>query len=161
MTSATEEVAPVPARGLASRRNLIIGGAAVLLIIALGGGYMMLGGSADGHVVAEEAGPEVAPAFFINLPDITVNLSTVDARASFVRLSVSLQVPEERMIAEIQPQLPRVLDAFQVYLRELRMSDLQGSAGLFRLKEELQRRINIAVYPAHVDEVLFRSLVVQ
>ena len=30
-----------------------------------------------------------------------------------------------------------------------------------RLKEELQRRVNIAVYPARVDDVLFKNVIVQ
>jgi flagellar FliL protein len=50
---------------------------------------------------------------------------------------------------------------FQVYLRELRPADLEGSAGTFRLKEELLRRVNMAVHPAKVDAVLFKELLVQ
>ena len=64
-------------------------------------------------------------------------------------------------VAKINPVLPRVLDAFQVYLRELRASDLDGSAGLFRVKEDLQKRINIAIYPGRVDAVLFREIIIQ
>ena len=62
---------------------------------------------------------------------------------------------------QIQPYLPRILDAFQVNLRELRPADLEGSSGLFRLKEELLRRINTAVYPARVEGVLFKEILVQ
>ncbi len=65
------------------------------------------------------------------------------------------------MIELIEPRMPRVLDAFQVYLRELRPSDLEGSAGLYRLKEELLRRVNLAVYPASVDNILFKEILVQ
>jgi flagellar FliL protein len=65
------------------------------------------------------------------------------------------------MIDQIQPYLPRILDAFQIYLRELRPADLEGSAGLFRLKEELLRRINLSVYPAKVEGVLFKEILVQ
>jgi len=57
--------------------------------------------------------------------------------------------------------LPRVTDIFQTYLRELRPSDLNGSAGLFRLKEELTRRVNAAVAPVKVSAVLFKEIVVQ
>jgi len=61
----------------------------------------------------------------------------------------------------IRPTLPRVTDIFQTYLRELRPSDLNGSAGLFRLKEELTRRVNLAVAPNQVNAVLFKEVVVQ
>ena len=47
------------------------------------------------------------------------------------------------------------------YLRELRPTDLDGSAGLYRLKEELTRRVNAAVAPNHVTAVLFKEIVVQ
>ena len=57
--------------------------------------------------------------------------------------------------------MPRVMDAFQTYLRELRPSDLEGSAGLYRLKEELTRRVNVAIAPSRVNAVLFKEIVVQ
>ena len=88
-------------------------------------------------------------------------MSSAETRASYLRVNISLEFSDESMIKQVQPNLPRVLDAFQVYLRELRIDDLNGSAGLFRLKEELQRRINIAIYPAKVDDILFKDLKVQ
>jgi flagellar protein FliL len=57
--------------------------------------------------------------------------------------------------------LPRVMDTFQVFMRELRPQDLEGSSGLYRLKEEMTRRVNVAVYPARVDAILFKELMVQ
>jgi flagellar protein FliL len=57
--------------------------------------------------------------------------------------------------------LPKVVDAFQVYLRELRKSDLEGSAGIYRLKEELRRRVNVAIYPLEVQSILFKEILVQ
>jgi flagellar FliL protein len=62
---------------------------------------------------------------------------------------------------QIQPMMPRVIDTFQTYLRELRPSDLDGSAGLYRLKEELTRRVNAAITPNHVNALLFKEIVVQ
>ena len=54
-----------------------------------------------------------------------------------------------------------VMDAFQTYLRELRPTDLDGSAGLYRLKEELTRRVNAAIAPNRINAVLFKEIVVQ
>jgi flagellar FliL protein len=65
------------------------------------------------------------------------------------------------MVPHIQPLMPRVMDAFQTYLRELRPTDLDGSAGLYRLKEELTRRVNVAVAPNKITAVLFKEIVVQ
>ena len=72
-----------------------------------------------------------------------------------------LEVKEEKLVEEIKPSMPRVTDIFQTYLRELRPGDLNGSAGLFRLKEELTKRVNVAVAPSHVSAVLFKEVVVQ
>ena len=65
------------------------------------------------------------------------------------------------MVAQIQPVMPRVMDAFQTYLRELRPGDLDGSAGLYRLKEELTRRVNASIAPSRINAVLFKEIVVQ
>ena len=72
-----------------------------------------------------------------------------------------LELPDQKMIEQIQPIMPRVMDAFQTYLRELRPSDLDGSAGLYRLKEELTRRINASTSPSRINAVLFKEIVVQ
>ncbi len=68
---------------------------------------------------------------------------------------------DQPLVTEIQPVLPRVMDIFQTYLRELRPSDLNGSAGMFRLKEELTRRVNAAISPKQVNAVLFKEMLVQ
>ena len=62
---------------------------------------------------------------------------------------------------KIEELIPRVVDNFQTYLRELRLDDLRGSAGMYRLREELLTRINIAVEPAKVKAVLFKEMIVQ
>ena len=82
-------------------------------------------------------------------------------RVQYLRVKVVLEVKEEKQIEEIKPNMPRVTDIFQTYLRELRPADLAGSAGLFRLKEELTRRVNAAVAPIKVSAVLFKEIVVQ
>jgi flagellar protein FliL len=146
---------------------------AVILVVVLGaaGAFFMLGGT-DGimHMVKGDSGAaESAPAekgkanqvTYYDLPDILVNLRTDTARPTFLKLTVSLEIekPEDR--AEIDRLLPRVIDTFQVYLRELRAEQLQGSAGLFRLREELLARVNAAVRPTRVNDVLFKEMLVQ
>ena len=63
--------------------------------------------------------------------------------------------------ASVEPVLPRIIDQFQTYLRELRAEDLRGSAGVMRLKEELLRRVNLAVAPTPVRDVLLKEMIVQ
>jgi len=114
----------------------------------------------DGEVQTEAMAPP-KPAFYYSVPEITVNLSSAETRATYLRMNISLEFSKKEMISQVEPNLPRVMDAFQIYLRELRIDDLNGSAGLFRLKEELQRRINMAIYPAKVDDILFKDIKVQ
>jgi flagellar FliL protein len=57
--------------------------------------------------------------------------------------------------------MPRLLDMFQTYLREMRPEELRGSAGTWRLREELLARANIALAPVRVVDVLFIELLVQ
>lgn len=82
-------------------------------------------------------------------------------RVQYLKLKLVLEIKEEKQVEAIKPALPRVTDLFQTYMRELRPSDLNGSAGLFRLKEELTKRVNLALAPNQVNAVLFKEVVIQ
>ena len=71
------------------------------------------------------------------------------------------ELADAELVSKIQPLMPRVVDQFQTYLRELRPTDLDGSAGLYRLREELTRRVNAAISPNRINAVLFKEIVVQ
>ena len=96
-------------------------------------------------------------------PDVLVNLSSTGAgdRTQYLKVKVVLELPDQALSAQIQPVMPRLMDTFQTYLRELRPTDLDGSAGLYRLKEELTRRVNAAIAPARINAVLFKEIVIQ
>jgi flagellar FliL protein len=159
-----EADAAAPADGGGSKKKLIMMGGAGLAVVLIGGGaaaYFLMGSKPKDASGDPAHAAAVKPAMFVDLPEMVVNLSSVDQRATFLKLRVSLEVSQKETLDKIQPVLPRVLDAFQVYLRELRPSDLEGSAGTFRVKEELQRRVNIAIYPARVESVLFKEIMIQ
>ena len=153
-----EEGAAKPKRKLPLKLILI----AVVGLMVLGGGgtaaFFMLGAPKD----TTHDAAAVKPAVFFDLPDVLVNLAnTGNERVQYLKVKLVLEVADQALIAQIQPVLPRVMDAFQTYLRELRATDLDGSAGLYRLKEELTRRVNAAIAPSHVNAVLFKEIVVQ
>ena len=138
---------------------LIIAGAVVLLLAGAGAGAYLFFARPAEHKVET---PAVKPVVFVDLPDILVNLSNPGAdRTQYLKIKVVLELPEQKMIEQITPIMPRVMDAFQTYLRELRPSDLDGSAGLYRLKEELTRRVNVAIAPSRINAGLFKEIVVQ
>ena len=89
-----------------------------------------------------------------------MNLSG-DAPQHFLKMKVTLQITDAEAAKRLDAELPRVLDSFQIFLRELRPEDVEGSAGVLRVKEELLRRINLAVQPAVVTDILFREVIVQ
>jgi len=144
---------------LPSMKVLIIGGAAfVVLAGAGGGGYYFL--ARNPAPKAETAAAR--PAVFVDLPEVLVNLSnTGSERTQYLKIKIVLELADQPMVAQITPVMPRVMDAFQTYLRELRPSDLDGSAGLYRLKEELTRRVNASIAPSRINAVLFKEIVVQ
>jgi flagellar FliL protein len=140
------------------------------LMIAVVGVLLILGGGAatwflffrhHGEEVHAEAAPAKLP-LFVEVPDMMVNLTGAPGeRVQYLKVKVMLEVKEEKQVEAIKPSMPRVTDIFQSYLRELRPTDLNGSAGLFRLKEELTKRVNVAVAPNQVAAVLFKEVIVQ
>ena len=109
-----------------------------------------------------EAAPVVKPPAFVDLPDMLVNLANTGATApQYLKVKIVLELADQALVQQIQPVMPRVMDTFQTYLRELRPTDLDGSAGLYRLKEELTRRVNAPIAPNRVNAVLFKEIVVQ
>ena len=90
-----------------------------------------------------------------------MNLNTSGKRKSFLKLKVSLELGKADDQKILEQVLPRVVDNFQVYLRELRAEDLRGSAGLYRLREDLLSRAQTAAAPAEVRDVLFKEMLIQ
>jgi flagellar FliL protein len=144
-----------------SRKKLIMMAAAVLLLAAGGGATWFFFFRAHGEEMrAEVAAPK--PPIFVDVPEVLVNLvSAPGERIQYLKVKVVLEVREEKQVETIKPAMPRVSDIFQTYMRELRPADLNGSAGLFRLKEELTRRVNVVVAPGQVNAVLFKEIVIQ
>lgn len=118
------------------------------------------GGGGDGEEYVNEDG-EIEQTIYYDLEEFIVNLNVGSKRPSFLKTKVSLELRGESQVPAIEEKMPRIRDSFQVYLRELRQEDLQGSAGMYRLREELLLRINKIVYPSKVNDILFKEILVQ
>lgn len=146
---------------------LILGGGAGLYFSGILDG--LLGKKDEEHAEEHAAEPvdegpkdcSPTPVFFTEFPEILVNLNTGERRPAFLKLNLSLEVCRLEDIPALTALMPRVLDAFQVYLRELKTDDLRGSAGIYRLREELLMRINTASHPIKVKDVLIKEFLVQ
>lgn len=134
----------------------------------------ILGSGGQDHAAAEEGGHgEGAPeghaeegavpteAVFLPIPDMIVNLSAEGTKQNYLKLKVQLELANEADKAAVEAVMPRVIDQFQTYLRELRPKDLRGSAGIYRLQMELLARVNAAAAPTKVNDVLFQEILIQ
>jgi len=143
-------------RILGLNKFVLIGACAALILVLGGGGYFIFGA----HPPADGA-KAMPKSVFYDLPDMTVNLAASPERPQYLRVKITLEAEDNAVIDAIKPVMPRIVDAFQVHLRELRVTDLEGSAGLYRLREELTRRVNLAIAPNRIRAVLFKEIVVQ
>jgi flagellar FliL protein len=156
-----EGAAAAPKKSFLSKKLIIIVAAALLVLAGGGGGAWFFLSGKKPH--DEKPVPvAVKPPAFLDVPEVLVNLSSAgNGRAHYLKAKIVLEVSDQKIADEIKPVLPRVLDSFQTYLREMRSSDLEGSAGLYRVRDELTRRVNLAVAPSRINAVLFKEIVVQ
>jgi flagellar FliL protein len=173
---------PVEAKGGGGRRKLLLLAVPAVLLAGGAGAWFsgLLGGvSGSGH---EEAAPKEEGAHggdhggghgadrgaappsavtYLDMPEIMSNLNAPGKRGAFIRLRSKLELARPEDMAAVQQAMPRLLDLFQTYLREMRPEELRGSVGTHRLREELIARANIAAAPARVNDVLFTEILVQ
>jgi flagellar protein FliL len=96
----------------------------------------------------------------IELPEMVTNLNSDAQRPQYVKLKAEVQtLPAD--VEQVRRAMPRLIDLFQTYLREIRPAELQGALGTYRLREELIARAAIAVQPAKITDVLFEEVLVQ
>ena len=148
------------------RRILIIVGVVVLLL-AIGGAVAYffgvfddLLGPSEEELQSEEQQTDTLGHFF-ELEEMLVSLGRTGRKSSFLKLRISIELERKEDEARIQAVMPRIVDSFQVFLRGLRIEELQGSHGLYRVKEELLFRANVAASPGKVKDVLFKEMLVQ
>lgn len=186
LDSAAEGDAAAPAEGGSKKKKLILILVPLLLLIGGGAGLYFSGmldkilgkeaPAAEGeHAAAEgehakegekeegkegEHGEGVAGPSFLKVPDLIVNLNG-EGTPRYLRLSIQLELANEEDLKHVEAVLPRVIDQFQTYLRELRIQDLRGSKGMYRLQMELLSRVNAAAAPTEVKDVLFQEILIQ
>ena len=151
-----------PRKKWSGKRLVLVVGVPVLLI-AIGAGVYFSGllGSSSKKADAPVAKVEPGPAIYVDLPEILVNLESTGKQQRFLKASISLEVANAADGEALKKQMPRLIDQFQTYLRGLRVDDLHGSAGVYRLRQELLARVAQSAEPTAVNDVLFRELLVQ
>jgi flagellar FliL protein len=183
---ATEGVeGEAPAKKKLPLKMLIIAGVAAVLVLGGGGtaAFMFLKPKPDaaaekGHEKKKEKkkddkkegkegekgaavvreGPD--GVVFYTMPDVVVNMQTADGRPTFLKLKLTLELPNEDAVEELDPNMPRLQDMFQSFLRELRPEDLSGSQGSYQLRMEILRRVNLVIAPSKANAVLIEEMLI-
>jgi len=181
-----EEGEGAPAKKKLPLKMLIIAGAAALVVLGGGGtaAFMFLMPKPDaahaekgkekkdkkkgdhekkgkegekGAAVVRE-GPD--GVVFYTLPDVVVNMQTADGKPTFLKLKLTLELPDEDAVETLDPNMPRLQDMFQTFLRELRPEDLSGSQGSYQLRMEILRRVNLVIAPSKANAVLIEEMLI-
>jgi flagellar protein FliL len=97
---------------------------------------------------------------FYTIPDVVVNMQTADGRPTFLKLKLTLELPDQATVDDLEPNMPRLQDMFQTFLRELRPEDLSGSQGSFQLRMEILRRVNLVIAPNKANAVLIEEMLI-
>ncbi len=153
------EAAPAKSK----KKLIIIGAGALVLLLAIGGGaFMFLKPHEDkSETEAGANGKSAEKPVYYTLPEFLINLNSGGKSTSFLKTTVILELTKQTDVPLIEANMPRLQDSFNTYLRELRASDLAGSAGIQRLREELLLRANKALAPVKVNDALFKEIVIQ
>ena len=155
------------------------GGGAAFMLLGKGGGEQHAEANeghgkakGGGHGEGEPGEPTPGPngtsltygengIVFVGLPEVLVNIVGPDGRPAYLKLRVTLEAPDDASVTALTEHVPRVTDQFNGFLRELRTDDLTGSAGAYRLRLELLRRVNLVIAPAQINAVLIEEMLVQ
>ncbi len=160
----------VAAEGGKSKKKLIIIAAGVLvLLIAIGAGAFFMLGHKSQHSEGENAEShggsnseaKIEQPVYFDLPQMLVNLNTSGKQTSFIKTTITLEIASKEEVPLVEANLPRLMDSYNSFLREMRSTDLYGSAGMYRLREEMLSRANTVLAPVKVKDVLFREILVQ
>jgi flagellar FliL protein len=147
------------------KRQLILLAAPIVLVAVIGSALWFTGILPRlvglGHVeeTAETAGPRTP--IYVDLPEMVANLNANPHRPNYLKLVARLEVAKQSDVDRVKLVMPRLQDLFQTYMREMRPEELRGSAGTYRLREELIARANLAAAPTRVTDVLFIQLLIQ
>lgn len=177
-----EEGEGAPAKKKLPMKLVIIGAAAAVLVLGGGGtaAFMFMKPKPDEAAASEEKKKEKKKekkdgeaaktigeiregpdgVLFYTMPNVVVNMQTADGKSTFLKLKLTFEVPDQETVDLLEPNMPRLQDMFQTFLRELRPEDLQGSQGSFQLRGEIQRRVNLVIAPSKVNAVLIEEMLI-
>ncbi len=158
------DAAAAAAAGAKKRKMmLIISGALALVGILVAVGVVFMMGSGDKP--SDEAHDQTAtPAMaMVDVPEFSVNLLTDEGTSGprFMKIKLAIELEKAADAAALEKMMPRLQDDWLGFLRQMRASDMQGSAAVQQLKEGLLRRASQALDPLPIKAVYIREMLIQ
>ncbi len=155
---------------------LFIGLPAIIVILGgVAGALMFMGGGDDEELAqleseygeaadGEGAVAEMPAEMYESMPVVlTVTFDAGGNSESNMRIGIVL-VSTDSLVTEWSEadDIPTPLfDTYLEFLRTLRVEDVNGSMGTFRLRAELLRRSNLVLAPVSVEQILITELLIQ
>lgn len=134
----------------------------VVLLVGGGAAYFLLGFSPANKAHAKEK-ESVRPEelTFVQLPEVIINLKVGKNGPGILKAIFILELTSPKDKDLIDHLKPLIVDQCQTYLRELEVSDLQGAAGLERVRQEIKSRVINLVAPVQIRQVLYKDFLIQ
>ena len=135
----------------------------IILICAFIGGWWFYK-SLQSEQLTQQAqlSDDINKIMFVPLDEITVNLKHgVSQNMTWLRIKVTLEVQGKNNYDVVSQLTPKIVDIVQTYLKELRQSDLEGSFGIYKIKDEMMMRINTVLHPVRIEAILFQEMIIQ
>ncbi|WP_297772856.1 flagellar basal body-associated FliL family protein [uncultured Roseovarius sp.] len=150
------------------KKPLLVG--LVLAVLGGGGGYFVVGSGilALGADIADsgEDGAEMEHAIPVaEMPDVAfVPISPLvvsvgqGAERLHLRFRAELEV-KSAFKSDVEDLQPRIVDVMNTYLRALKLSDLEETSALVRLRAQLLRRIQVVTGGGRINDLLIMEFV--
>jgi len=157
-------------QGSPMKKILMLGVPVILIVVAAFGVYMSgmadsffsFSSSSSSKMEEEDDETPKNDLLFYEVPEMLINLSVRPGQKPiYFKIKVVLELASPEDSPKVEKMLPRVIDSLQFYLREMRLEELQGSMGTYRLKEELMGRMNKVLAPVRVNDVLLKDILIQ
>lgn len=126
---------------------------------AIGGGGDETG-EKDGDKKEEEKTNVLVSGPMYPLDPFIINLAGEGGKR-FLKLTMELEISNEKLSEEITASLPKIKDSVLILLSSKTFEDVYTVSGKFKLRDEITSRINGFLVTGHLRNVYFTEFVIQ
>ena len=107
---------------------------------------------------AAENGKETdSYTIFYDLPEVDVRLRNVPGKDQVVKIKLSIELSKMEDITIIEALSAKLTDAVIAHTVELMPEEIDGSEGIYWLREELLYRMNLIAAPVKISNLNFKN----